>query len=137
MQYLLIMSGLICKVFPGTTVAWRRQAGARLCMSVLQKDVHQACCYDLTWRQYQVHCHLPKQINTHTSGKLSPACSVHAHYGNVVKWPTGISGRIRDCRDLVGRMIPQDQNRLTGCLSFRMQVILCVILKHRCAPQCV
>lgn len=34
-QYLLIMSGLICKVAPGTTVAWRRQTGVMfLCVCV-------------------------------------------------------------------------------------------------------
>ena len=55
----------------------------------------------------------PEWINTHNlpvSYRLSLKCSVQARYGNVVKWPTGISDRIRDHRDLVVRPILLHQN---------------------------
>jgi len=47
----------------------------------------------------------PKQINTHLILLLQAQPQVQAQYGNVVKWPTGISDRIRDYRDLVVRVI--------------------------------
>lgn len=62
----------------------------------------QHCCYDFTWGGYQIHHHVPKQEKTHTlsaSHRLSLMCLVQAEYGNVVKWPTGNSVRIRDYRD--------------------------------------
>lgn len=80
-QYLLIMSGLICKVASGTTVAWQRWTAAMFCVYLRKMCVcvlvsvfvcldgfpsqWQDCCYDLTWRWCQVKHHLPKQINTH------------------------------------------------------------------------
>ena len=71
------------------------------------------CSCDFTYRGYRVQHHLPKWINTHNlsvSYRLSLKCSVQAQYGNVVKWPTGISDRIRDHRDLVVRPILLHQN---------------------------
>lgn len=109
------MSGLIYKVVPATTVAWQRQTGAMFLCVCTRKDV--CLCPSLSvwlnglpgqwqhWSYMILHREgiefsliSPKEINTHNSSascRLSLKNSVQAQYGNVVKWPTGITDRIR------------------------------------------
>ena len=79
-QCLLIVSGLICKVVLGMTVALAERQGQCFCVRASEgvclcldgfPSQWQDSCYDFTERGYHIQRHLPKQINTNI---LSASC---------------------------------------------------------------
>lgn len=96
----------------------------------------------------------PKEINTHNlsaSCRLSLKNSLQAQYGNVVKWPTGISDRIRPQKlgsqaDFPASefryILPVFQNAGCGTCMFPLNIHLnvrwpCLLHACMCVSRCV
>lgn len=138
-QYLLIMSGLICKVSSGTTVAWQRWTAAMFCVYLRKMCVCVLVCICVSrWVPQPVSgLLLWSDVKMVSSSASSSQTDKHTHLWQAQADMLS-AGSIWKCSQMANwhqqqdkrlkRVVSQDDSAasqlITGFLSFRIQVML-------------